>query len=41
MVSKKLPNNVITNLTRFELTEDEVEVINFGLKHGVSKNQKW
>ena len=32
---KKNPNNVITNLTRFELTGDEVEVLNFGLKHGV------
>ena len=28
-------NNVITNLTRFELTEDEVEVLNIGSKHRV------
>ena len=32
---KKNPSNVITNLTRFELTEDEGEVLNFGLKSNV------
>ena len=37
---KKNPNNVITNLTRFELTDDEVEVLNFGLKHGVLSRPK-
>ena len=26
---------MITNLTRFELTEDEGEVLNFGLKNNV------
>ena len=37
---KKNPNNVITNLTRFELIDDEVEVLNFGLKHGVLSRPK-
>ena len=32
---KNSANNVITNLTRFELTEDEVEVLNIGSKHRV------
>ena len=31
---------MITNLTRFELTDDEVEVLNFGLKHGVLSRPK-
>ncbi|XP_066930298.1 uncharacterized protein [Clytia hemisphaerica] len=29
------PNNIITNLTNFELTETEIEVLRLGLKHGV------
>ena len=31
---------MITNLTRFELTDDEVEALNFGLKHGVLSRPK-
>ena len=35
---KKDPNNVITNLTRFKLIEDEVKVLGFNLKHdGLSR----
>ena len=37
---KKNTNNVITNLTRFELTEDEVEVLHFGVKHNVLSRPK-
>ena len=37
---KKNPNNVIINLTRFKLAGNEVEVLNFGLKHGVSSRLK-
>ncbi|XP_066913068.1 uncharacterized protein [Clytia hemisphaerica] len=29
------PNSIITNLTDFELTETEIEVLRLGLKHGV------
>ena len=36
----KNANNVITNLTRFELTDNEVEVLNFGLKHVVLSRPK-
>ena len=32
---KPNPNNLVTNLTSFELTEDEVEVLRLGLKHGL------
>ena len=31
---------MITNLTRFELTDDEVEVLNFDLKNGVLSRPK-
>ena len=31
---------MIINLTRFKLTGNEVEVLNFGLKHGVSSRLK-
>ena len=31
---------MITNLTKFELTDDEVEVLNFGLKNGVLSRPK-
>ena len=31
---------MLTNLGRFELTEDEIEVINFGLKHDVLSRRK-
>ena len=37
---KKNPNNLITNLTRFEITFNEVEVLNFGLKQGVLSRPK-
>ena len=37
---KKNPYNVITNLSTFKLTEDEIEVLNFGLKHGVLTRPK-
>ena len=37
---KKNPNNVIINLTRFKLPEDEAQVLNLGLKHGVLSRPK-
>ena len=37
---KKNPNNVITNLTRFELTDNEVGVLNFVLKQCFIKTQR-
>ena len=37
---KKNPNNVITNLARFELTDDEVKVLNFGLKQSALSRPK-
>ena len=35
-----MKKNLITKLTRFELTDDEVKVLNFGLKHGVLSRPK-
>ena len=32
---KPNPNNVITNLTDFELSEEEIELLQLGLKHGI------
>ena len=37
---KKNPNNVITNLTRFELTDNEIGVLNFVLKQCFIKTQR-
>ena len=37
---KKNPNNVVINLTRFELTQDEAQVLNLGLKHGALSRPK-
>ena len=37
---KMNPNNVITNLTRFELADDKVQVPNLALKHGVLSRPK-
>ena len=31
---------MITNLTKFELTEDALEFINFGLKHDILSRPK-
>ncbi|MEO0683799.1 MAG: hypothetical protein AAFY76_01795 [Cyanobacteria bacterium J06649_11] len=32
---KPNPNTLVTNLTDFELTVEELEVLNLGLKHGI------
>ena len=37
---KNNPNNVITNSTTFELTENQVEVLHFASKHGVLSRPK-
>ena len=37
---KKNPNSIITNLTDTELTENEVSVLKFGLKHGLLTQPK-
>ena len=39
-ITDGMKKNLITKLTRFELTDDEVKVLNFGLKHGVLSRPK-
>ena len=34
------PNTLITNLTSFDLTDEEVEILKYGLKHGIAIRPK-